>query len=97
MNLEIKFTPEAEETYSAVVSQLRERWGEQFVAKFETKVSKIFDIISMTPYAYSVDKQFTELRKCIPHKNCSMFYKVNMDHILITYFWDNRQNPLTLP
>ena len=94
MILPIKFTPETEETYSAVIAQLRERWGDKYVAKFETKVSKIFDTISSTPDIYPVDKQFVDLRKCVPHKSCSIFYKVNDDHILIAYFWDNRQNPL---
>ncbi|MDB4927427.1 type II toxin-antitoxin system RelE/ParE family toxin [Mucilaginibacter sp.] len=96
MNLEIKFTPKAEETYEAVVLQLRERWGDRFVKKFENKISKIFDTISTTPYIYPTDRKFTDLRKCIPHKNCSMFYKINDDHILIAYFWDNRQDPLVI-
>jgi len=30
----IKFTPEAEDTYEAVVSQLLDRWGEKFVLRF---------------------------------------------------------------
>lgn len=37
MSLEIRFTVEAEETYHALISQLRERWGDKFVIKFENK------------------------------------------------------------
>ena|ERR1700761_1201284 len=94
MSFEIRFTPEAEETYTLVVSQLRTRWGDRFVIKFENKVSKVFNAVSSTPYIYPTDKQFSSLRKCVLHKNCSLFYKVNNDHILIVYFWDNRQDPL---
>lgn len=96
MNFQIKFTPEAEETYNDVVSQLRQRWGDSFVTKFETKISKILDIISATPHIYPVAQENAELRKCIPHKNCSMFYKVGIDHVLIAYFWDNRQDPIII-
>jgi hypothetical protein len=97
MIFEIRFTSEAEETYFSVTSQLRERWGQHFLDKFETKVSKVLGIISKTPDIYHVDKQFAQLRKCILHKNCSMLYKVNDDYITIAYFWDNRREPLMLP
>lgn len=95
MNFEIRFTPEAEETYDAVISQLRQRWGDHFVDKFEAKVWKAFETISDNPYIYPIARENPELRKCIPHKNCSMFYQVRTDYVLIAYFWDNRQDPLT--
>ncbi|MES2810537.1 MAG: type II toxin-antitoxin system RelE/ParE family toxin [Bacteroidota bacterium] len=96
MIYDIKFTPEAEETYLAIKLQLKARWGEKVVDNFENKVSNVFDLISSDPEIYPQDKVFTALRKCVLHKNCSMFYKRNVDHILITYFWDNRQDPITL-
>jgi len=37
MNYQIKFTTEAEETYDAVIEQLKERWGERFVTNFKTR------------------------------------------------------------
>jgi plasmid stabilization system protein ParE len=97
MNFGIRFTLEAEETFDALCQQLRERWGERFVTKFETKVSKVFDKISLTPYIYPVADENTDLRKCILHKNCSMLYKVYDDTIVIICFWDNRQDPILLP
>jgi len=68
MIFEIKFTPEAEETYNAIISQLRERWGDKFVKTFEIKISKMFDIISTAPYSYPIDSNNVQLRKCVPHK-----------------------------
>jgi hypothetical protein len=52
MNFEIKFTPEAEETYEAVISQLRQRWGDKFVTTFEARVLKSLRTISKSPYIY---------------------------------------------
>ncbi|WP_426667524.1 type II toxin-antitoxin system RelE/ParE family toxin [Mucilaginibacter sp. McL0603] len=96
MSFEIKFTPEAEETYDAVVTQLRQRWGDRFVVKFEIKVLKCLDTITTTPYIYPVTEENTGIRKCLLHKNCSMFYKVYDEAILIVCFWDNRQDPLVI-
>jgi plasmid stabilization system protein ParE len=96
MSFEIRFTPEAEETYNAVVDQLRERWGERFVTKFEDKVLKCLDTLQSTPYIYPVAEENTEIRKCLLHKNCSMLYKIYDEDILIVCFWDNRQDPLII-
>jgi len=96
MNFEIKFTPEAEETFDALILQLRQRWGDGFVVKFETKVSKALNTITKTPYLYPIAEENTEIRKCILHKNSSMLYKVYDTEILIVCFWDNRQDPLII-
>jgi len=81
MSFEVKFTPEAEETYDALAAQLRQRWGNKFVEKFENRVSKCLDIISVTPDIYPVAENNTEVRKCVLHKNCSMLYKAYDDCI----------------
>ena len=96
MNFELRFIPEAQETYDAVVTQLRDRWGEKFVLKFENKVAKAFKTILSTPYLYAVVEENTETRKCILHKNCSMLYRIQNDVILVICFWDNRQDPITI-
>lgn len=94
MNFLIKFTPEAEETYQELISQLRQRWGERFVIKLEAKLLKCLYTITDSPYIYPVADENMEVRKCLLHKNCSMLYKIYDSTILIICFWDNRQNPL---
>ncbi len=94
MSFELIFTPEAEETYEALISQLQQRWGDRFVIKFHGRVSKSLTIIEATPYLYPIANENTEIRKCILHKNCSVFYKVYDNVVLIVWFWDNRQDPL---
>ncbi len=94
MNVELRFTLEAEETFDALVNQLQEKWGDRFVVKFETKVLKALKTIANTPFLYPVAEENTGIRKCILHKNCSVFYKINEDNIVIICFWDNRQDPI---
>ena len=94
MSFELKFTLEAEETYDSVIFQLRQRWGDRFVDKFEMKVLKSLKTISSTPLIYPIIEENNEIRKCILHKNCSMLYKVYEGVVLIVCFWDNRQEPL---
>ncbi|WP_448699180.1 hypothetical protein ACFGVR_19665 [Mucilaginibacter sp. AW1-3] len=49
MNFEIRFTPEAEDTFDAVITQLQQRWGDVFVSKFEAKVWSSLKTIEVTP------------------------------------------------
>jgi len=91
---EIKFTPEAEKTYESVVSQLFERWGEKFVFKFESRLEKVLDTLTHSPFIYPVVVESTQIRKSILHKNCSLLYKVTDQSIVIICFWDNRQDPI---
>ncbi|MEC3880973.1 type II toxin-antitoxin system RelE/ParE family toxin [Parapedobacter sp. 10938] len=94
MPYKLRFTPESEDTYDALSSQLMERWGERFVLKFERRVSKALDTLSKTPLLYPVAIEETQVRKCIVHKNCSILYKVDGRVVTVICFWDNRQEPL---
>jgi plasmid stabilization system protein ParE len=96
MNFDIRFTPEAEETFQNIVGQLRTRWGNGFVKKFKNKVASTLKTISSTPYLYPVAEEHTQLRRCVLHKNCSMLYKIYDHKIVVICFWDNRQDPLII-
>ena len=67
MNFEIRFTPEAEDTFDAIITQLQKRWGYPFVSKFETKILKSLKTIASTLYLYPVADEKTGVRKCILH------------------------------
>ncbi|HMI04848.1 MAG TPA: hypothetical protein VK541_20335 [Pedobacter sp.] len=94
MSLPIRFSPESEETFQALTLQLAERWGDAFVAKLKAKVAKSLKAISKNPFLYAVADEDRDVRKCVLHGNCSMFYKVTEHQIMILYFWDNRQEPI---
>lgn len=97
MSFEIKFSPKAETTFNDIIIQLEQRWGDKFVNKFKDKVAKSLDLIAETPLVYPVAQENPALRKCVLHKNSSLFYRIYNDKIEIVYFWDNRQEPSTKP
>lgn len=93
MNLEVKFTPEAEETFDLMILQIKNKWGESVVVNLENKILNSLSLISKNPFIHSVVFEQSEIRKCVLHKNCSMLYRVNNDIIEVICFWDNRQDP----
>jgi plasmid stabilization system protein ParE len=95
MPLEIKFSVQATDTFNDVIDQLQQRWGNKIVRDFRLKVSRALDAISESPFIYPVAEENEEMRKCVLHKNCSMYYWVYDDIVEILYFWDNRQEPLS--
>lgn len=96
MSLDIRFTPEAEDTYDSIATQLRQRWGERFIIRFEAKVTKSLNTIASYPELYPVINEATKVRRCVLHKNCSILYKVYKEAIVVICFWDNRQDPLII-
>ena len=94
MSFGIRFSPEAEETYNSVVTQLRQRWGDGVVAKFEAKLLSALEKIAENPFLYAVINDNLQVRRCTLHKNVSVMYKVYENQALIVCFWDNRQQPL---
>ena len=78
MNVVVKFSPRAEETYDAIAAQLRQRWGEKFVVKFEAKIRKSLNVISASPYTYPIIEENTEVRRCVLHKTARCFIKYMM-------------------
>lgn len=94
MSLEVKFTPEAEETFDLLMLQLKNKWGEGFVVDLENKILNSLSLISKNPFIHSIVIGQSEIRKCVLHKNCSMLYRVANDAIEIICFWDNRQEPI---
>lgn len=94
MSFEVELIPTAEDTYESLINQLQIRWGDSFVFQFEDRVVKSLALIEKNPYLYPIVDVFTETRKCVLHKNCSMFYKIQNNRVLITWFWDNRQDPI---
>ena len=91
---EVVFSKKANETFDLIQTQLLERWGIDIVIKFEQRAIKVIETIADSPFIYQSVKTNAEVRKAVIHKNCSLFYKVSEQKIVLLFFWDNRQDPI---
>ena len=91
---EIVFSKRANETFDLIQLKLLERWGTASVIKFEQRTMLVLEAISNSPFMYQSIEIDSEVRKAIIHKNCSLFYRINGQKIVLLFFWDKRQDPM---
>jgi len=94
MIYELAFTIEAEETFDLIIEQLLNRWGIRTVLKFQELTTISLEKIKDNPFLYQVIDEYTDVRRCVIHANCSVIYHVYGNKIQVLCFWDNRQNPI---
>lgn len=93
MSLAIAWTDDARQTFDDTVIQIEARWGTRSAEKFVKEAHKIIGSIATQPYLYKAS--YTEnIRQAFISKQTSMFYEVHTAHIVILFFWDNRQEPI---
>ena len=97
MAVNVKWTPEAEIAFFAVVDYLEKEWTEKEVQKFAQKAHRIIGQIQQNPGMYK-SKGIEKVRKAIINKQNSLFYFFDETEnvILLLTFWDNRKNPSNL-
>jgi len=94
MSLAVAWTPEAKETFEHTVNMIENKWGTRSAEKFVWNAHKIISTIAIQPYIFKWS--FAQnTRQAIITKQTSMFYEVHSSHILILFFWDNRQEPFS--
>ncbi len=96
MIFEVVFSRKAENTFDVIRSQILNKWGENAAAKFKERTLKVLEIISQHPLIYQSIENIHETRKAHIHKNCSLFYTIRGNKIVVAFFWDNRQDPIFL-
>lgn len=93
MSLAIAWTPEAKETFEHTVNVIESRWGMKSAEKFVRSAHKTINDIAAQPYIFK--GSFAQnTRQAFITRQTSMFYEVHASHILILFFWDNRQEPI---
>ena len=91
---QIRFTKEAEGTFDAISEQLNERFSLKTVLKFQKELENILKNLTISPLMFPIIDKRTSVRKCVIHKQCTMFYRVYEKEIVVICFWDNRQYPI---
>jgi plasmid stabilization system protein ParE len=98
MALKARWTPEAEETFNAIIEYLENKWTENEVRSFVQKSQKVIGQIEKNPKQFR-SSGFHEIRIAFVTKHNSLLYRVNeQDGIIELYtFWDNRKDPKECP
>lgn len=94
MSYEVIFTPESEETFDLISSQLLENWGLKTVLKFQRLTSVFVEKVAEDPFLFQIVEELAEIRRYNIHSNCSVLYSINGNKVVIICFWDNRQDPV---
>lgn len=84
----------AETTFDIIVLYIESEFGIISAKKFITKVDSVIHSISIQPYIYKSSSFNNKVRKASISKQCSLFYEINQEAIQLSYFWDNRQDPM---
>ena len=98
MALKARWTPEAEETFNAIIEYLENKWTDIEVRSFVQKSQKVIGQIEKNPYQFK-SSSFNEIRIAFITKHNSLIYCVNeQDGMIELYsFWENRKDPLQRP
>ncbi len=95
--MKIRWSPEAETTFAAIIDYFEDEWTEKEIRKFVGKAQKLIVQIAINPKMFkAVGKE--EIRKAVISKQNSLFYLLDekKEIIILLTFWDNRQNPVKL-
>jgi plasmid stabilization system protein ParE len=93
MTYEIRWTLEAEESFDQIVSYLKAEWTEREVRKFVRRAQMLLNQIIEFPFMFEASTSNVNVRRAFVAKQCSLFYEVHEDTVVLLYFWDNRMDP----
>ena len=94
MQFNVVFTDEADDKFDSIGNQILERWGEAELFKFRARAYDIVERLSKFPFIFQAVESSVNIRKAVIHKNCSLFYRVSDQNVILLFFWDNRQDPI---
>lgn len=89
---EIRWTPEAESTFQAVIAYLQSVWSEREIANFIQATQSTIAYIAEHPKMFrKTNRKNVHEALVTPHN--LLIYKVYPTRIDLITFWDTRQNP----
>lgn len=93
MKLEVVWSQNAEITFDAIYQFIMEQWGFEIAEKLRFQTLKLLNQIAEHPFSFQ-ESPIKNIRKAVISKYTSFFYEVFDNHILLVFFWDNRQQPI---
>lgn len=92
--MELVFTDEATDMLVSVALFIEQKWSLQHAEKFLSQAYQTFDLILTHPLIFKASSFGENIRVGIISKQCSFFYELKENQIIILFLWDNRQDPL---
>ena len=92
MSLEVRWSYTAEITFDAVYDFALNQWGVEIAEKLRAQVLRTLKQISLHPLSFQ-ESSLKNVRKAVVSTYISFFHEIFEEHILLVFFWDNRQQP----
>lgn len=90
---EVVITDTAKEDIEVISDFLKENFSNNSRLEFLLLISEKLQFIERMPFMYPSSRSNIRVRKCLIHKNSSLFYEVTDNLISILSVIDNRINP----
>jgi len=96
MHREIIWSPLAEKDLGDILEYLTDRWDQQVIILFLSKVDYATNQIAKIPHQFPIINQSLQVRKCVITKQNTLFYREINHRIEILRLYDSRQDPKKL-
>jgi plasmid stabilization system protein ParE len=91
---ELVLTDTAKTDIEQIENFLETQFNVQVKLAFLLKLAEYFDLIEQMPFMFQASqKSDSNIRRCVIHKNCAVYYKVTDTLIIILSVLDTRINP----
>jgi plasmid stabilization system protein ParE len=95
MAYKITWSPEALESFDAIVEYINNRFTEKEVKQFVGLVNRRLLLLQKVPQTFRTTARTSMRRKTVIHKRTILFYKIRekIKVVELLSFFDTRQNP----
>lgn len=94
MAYKIIWSPEAEQTFDAIINYLEIHWSKKEIKKFIHKTEEIAAFLQQDPYLFRGSEKASIYEALVGKQNL-LLYQINESKktVELLSFWDARQNP----
>jgi plasmid stabilization system protein ParE len=93
--LQIVLTDNARFTLQTIFDSIENKFSAKTADEFLFKVEKTLILVAKNPEIYKASPLSKNVRVGHISKQTSFYYQINNQTIVVLYFWDNRQDPIS--
>jgi plasmid stabilization system protein ParE len=92
---EVIWSPEAVDTYVAILEYLEKEWSEKEVKNFIARVNEKLDLLKQQPLLGRASGKKKGTYRTLINYRITLFYhyRINKKQLELVTFWNNLQNP----